>query len=127
MLRHYAAAILPAIIILLGALQTALADGVVDVTEGGQLIAVTAGVIGTFFVKIVEGPWEGVLKTGSAILAAVATLIIPLVLGFSWQSLVIVALAALQVLATEIGVEWRVKPVLDAGTAGGEPSRITSL
>lgn len=127
MLRQYAAAILPAIIILLGALQTALADGIVDVTEGGQLIALTAGVGGTFGVRLVEGRWAGLLKTGCAILAAIATLIIPLVLGFSWQALVIVALAALQALATEIGVQWRTKPLIDAGTASGEPSRITSL
>jgi hypothetical protein len=127
MLRKYAAAILPAIIILLGALQTALADGIVDVTEGGQLIALTAGVGGTYLVRLVDGPWAGALKTGSAILAAIATLIIPLVLGFSWQALVIVALAALQVLATEIGVQYRTAP-LDAGTvAAGEVAVITSL
>lgn len=107
MLRHYAAAVLPAIIILLGALQVALADGVIDVTEGGQLIALVAGVGGTYLVRIIDGPWQGAFKTGFAILAAVATLIIPLVIGFTWQALVIVALAALQALATEIGVQVR--------------------
>jgi|GEM_PF-3425753 len=126
MLRTYAAAILPAIIILLGALQTALADGIVDATEGGQLIALTAGVVGTYIVRLVDGRWAGALKTGTAILAAIATLVIPLVMGFTPEALVMVALAGLQALATEIGVQVRVAPI-DAGTAGEEPALITNL
>lgn len=105
--KKYLAALLPGIIILFGGLQTALADERIDATEGGQLLALTAGVLLTYVVPIVGGKWAGLLKTGSAILAAVATLIIPLVLGFSWQSLVIFALAALSALATEIGVQVR--------------------
>lgn len=106
-MKKYLAALLPGIIILVGGLQTALADDRIDATEGGQLIALTAGVIITFVVPIVDGRWAGLLKTGSAMVAAVATLIIPLLLGFSWQALVIVALAALSALATEIGVQVR--------------------
>lgn len=109
MLRKYAAAILPALIILLGALQTALADNVIDQLEAGQLLALVAGVITTYFVPLLEGRWAGGLKTGAAVLAAVATLILPLVFGFTWQALVIVALAALNAIATEIGVQSRVE------------------
>lgn len=106
-MKKYLAALLPGIIILFGGLQTALADERIDATEGGQLLALTAGVLLTYVVPIVDGKWAGLFKTGSAILAAVATLIIPLILGFSWQSLVIFALAALSALATEIGVQVR--------------------
>lgn len=107
MIRNYLAAILPAIILLFGALQTALADEHIDGTEGGQLLALAAGLVGSYGLKVVSGRWAGLLKTGSAILAAVATLIIPLVTGFTWEALVILCLAAFSALATEIGVEVR--------------------
>lgn len=105
--RTYAAAILPGLIILLGSLQTAIADGIVTEAEAGQLIFALAGVIATYLAPLFKGTWAGFFKTGSAVLAAVATLIVPLVLGFSWSSLVIFALAALTALATEIGVQVR--------------------
>lgn len=115
-MKKYLAALLPGFIILFGGLQTALADDRIDAVEGGQLIALTAGVLITFVVPIVDGRWAGLLKTGAAMVAAVATLIIPLFLGFSWQALVIVALAALSALATEIGVQVREKAPSAAGT-----------
>jgi hypothetical protein len=106
-MKKYLAALLPGFIILFGGLQTALADDRINDIEGGQLLALTAGVIVTFVVPVVDGRWRGLFKTGAAIFAAVATLIIPLILGFTWQSLVIFALAALSALATEIGVQVR--------------------
>lgn len=111
--RKYAAALLPAVIVLLGALQTALADNVIDATEGGQLIALLAGVGLTYFVPLLAGVWAGALKTGFAALAAIATLIIPFITGFSWQALVIIFLAVLQAIATQIGVAARTE-ILDA-------------
>jgi hypothetical protein len=109
MFRKYAAAILPALIVLFGALQTALADNVVDQVEAGQLLALVAGLITTYFVPLLSGRRAGLLKTGAAVLAAIATLILPLIFGFTWQALVIVALAALNAIATEIGVQSRVE------------------
>jgi hypothetical protein len=106
--RTYAAALLPAAIVLLGALQTALADNLIDATEAGQLIALFAGVGATYFVPLAGGAWAGLFKTGFAALAAVATLIIPFFTEFTWQALVIFALAILQAIATEIGVNARI-------------------
>jgi len=105
--KKYAAALLPAAVILFGAVQTVIADDVVSETEGGQLIALIAGLVATYFVPLVSGVWAGALKTGAALLAAVATLVIPLVTGFSWTELLIVGIAALNVLAVEIGVDIR--------------------
>ena len=107
MLRKYAAALLPAIIILLGALQTALADNTISRVEASQLIVLVAGVVATYFVPLAKGAWAGALKTSMAILAAIATLLVALIIDFTWQALIIVALAGLQVLATEIGVHVR--------------------
>ncbi|WHE35137.1 hypothetical protein [Microbacterium sp. BDGP8] len=125
-MKKYLAALLPGIIILFGGLQTALADERIDSAEGSQLLALTGGIIVTFGVPIVEGRWRGLFKTGAAIFAAVATLIIPLILGFTWQSLVIFALAALSALATEIGVQVRSEP-LDAGVTADGAAVVTSL
>lgn len=109
MFRKYAAALLPALIVLLGALQTAIADGVVSEAEAGQMIVMLGGVIATYFVPLSDGAWAGALKTSSALMAATGVLIIPLVFGFTWESAVIFALAALNAIATEIGVESRVE------------------
>lgn len=106
-LKRYAAALLPAAVILFGAVQVAIADETVTETEAGQLLALVAGLIVTFFVPLLSGPWAGVLKTGAAILAAIATLVIPLVTGFTWESFLVVAIAALNALMTQIGVEAR--------------------
>lgn len=111
--RKYAAALLPAAIILLGALQTALADNRIDATEGGQMIALLAGVGLAWGVPLVKGIWAGALKTGFTALAAIATLIIPFFTGFSWQALVIIFLAVLQAIATQIGVAVRTE-LIDA-------------
>ncbi|PPH99740.1 hypothetical protein C5C95_06245 [Rathayibacter sp. AY1B7] len=107
MLDRYLAALLPAAILLFGGLQTALSDERIDGTEAGQLLALFAGLAITYAVPLAKGAWAGLFKTGFAILAAIATLIVPLITGFTWQSLVIVVLAALSALATEIGVNAR--------------------
>lgn len=107
MFKKYAAAILPALIVLLGALQTSLADGTVTESEAGQLIVLVGGTIAVYFVPLSEGAWRGALKTGAAVVTAVGSLIIPLLVGFTWESAVIFALAALSAIATEMGVGFR--------------------
>jgi hypothetical protein len=104
----YAAALLPAIFTLLGVLQVVLADEKFDDTEKGQFLFVVAGVIATYFVPLLSGKWAGALKTGAAILAAVATLLVPLFSGdWNTNTLIVIGLAALNALATEIGVDIR--------------------
>jgi len=111
MLKKYAAALLPALVILLGALQLAIADGLIDETEGGQLIALVAGLVLTYVLPIVENArWKGALKTGAAIAAAAAALVIPLITGFTLEGLLIFAIAVISALATDIGVELRTDP-----------------
>lgn len=108
MIRKFAAAIIPAAVTLLGALQVAIADGAVDQTEAGQLIALVAGVAVTYFVPLLSGAWAGGLKVGASLLAAVATLIVPLFTGFTTEALVVFVLALLNALGTELGVAARV-------------------
>lgn len=115
LIQKYGAALLPAAITLFGALQVVLQDDVIDEVEGGQLIALVATLVVTYLVPLTNTSWAGVLKTGAAILGAVATLIIPLFNGGAdWNSIIVVALAVLNALATEIGVQARVTSPAEA-------------
>lgn len=120
--RTYAAALLPAVITLLGALQLAIADNIIDETEAGQLIVTFAGVVITYLVPVFDGKWRGLFKTGFSVLAAVGTLIVPLVTGFTWTALVIFGLALLNAVATEIGVQIRDVPAPPAPVTRGRVS-----
>lgn len=113
-LKKYAVALLQIALLVFGALQVALADNKFSSLEIGQLAALLAGAIVTFFVPLLHGAWAGGLKTGAAVIAAVATLVIPLVMDqpLSPQNLVIVGLAILTALATEVGVSIRKEPTL---------------
>lgn len=104
----YAAALLPAAGILLGVLQVILADNLVDEGEGGQLIALVAGLVLTFGLPLLKSwRWAGALKTGAAVLAAVATLIVPLFTGLSLSELLVFLLAVVNAIAVQIGVDMR--------------------
>lgn len=117
----YAAALLPAIGILFGALQVILADDTIDDTEKGQLIVLVAGLVGTFILPLVKG-WRfaGVLKVGAAVVAAVGTLIVPLFSGFEASTWLIFGVAVLNALAAEIGVDMR-KELIVAQAASDVP------
>lgn len=123
----FGAALLPALGILLGALQLAVRDNVIDETEGGQLLALVAGLVVTYLVPLVQKGPAGLLKTGAAILAAVATLIIPLFTGgATWESIIVFALAVVNAVLTEIGVQARKDVPLEA-VLEGDVATITAV
>lgn len=80
-----------------------------------QFGIILAGAIGTALSSVTTGPWPGIFKTGSASLAAVLTLLVPyLANGASFSSItatnwVVFGVAAANALATELGVDIRVK------------------
>lgn len=118
-LNKFAAALLQLAVLVLGAVQAALIDGI-TATEVWQLIALGAGAAGTFFLPIVDdAKWKGVLKTGSAVAAAVAAAVVPLVGGaFDANAMIIVVLAFINALAVETGVQMRTVAEADARPAG---------
>lgn len=80
-----------------------------------QFGIILAGAIGTYLASVTTGRWPGLFKTGSAALAAILTLLVPyLANGASLSSItptnwIVFGVAAANALATEIGVDMRVK------------------
>lgn len=112
----YLVALVSVTLAVLNALQTALVSNGLDAGEIAQLVAITAGAFATFFVPLVAGPWKGALKTGAAIVAAVAVALAPLLLTgtIAPEQWVTVVIAGVNVLATEIGVQIRTDSVESA-------------
>jgi hypothetical protein len=80
-----------------------------------QFGIILAGAIGTALSSVTTGPWPGIFKTGFASLAAILTLLVPyLANGASFSSItttnwIVFGVAAANALATELGVDIRVK------------------
>lgn len=127
-LKKYAPALLPIVIIVVTFL-TSVGQRAITPGDLWQLAALVAGAVVTYLVPLSSGVWPGVLKTGAAIVAAAATAAVPLVTQghLTYQNWLIIVLAALSALATEIGVQVH-KATVDAGTAiPGQVSSITNL
>lgn len=120
-IQKYAAALLPFLLFVVGAIQAVLPGGIA-LDEAWQLAALVAGAIATFFVPLVDGAWSGILKVGAALVAALATAIIPFVIpGGVWDgtALLVVVIAVLNALATQLGVSIRLDATKAAiGTLG---------
>lgn len=110
-LNKYMVGLLQFLIISVTALQAAVAGGI-DVTAAWQLAGLVVGAFVSIFVPLLEGPWAGGLKVGGAVVGAVIAAIVPFATG-GWDAnaLVIVVLAALNALATQLGVSIRLDSV----------------
>lgn len=68
---------------------------------------------GVFLLPLVDGPWRGALKTGSAVLLAVLYAVVSFLTGdhtLDPAQVGVVVLAALNALASELGVAVRTDP-----------------
>jgi hypothetical protein len=121
MIQKYGAALISIALVAFAFLKTALADSI-DAAEVAQLIALVAGAVIVYLVPLVPIRWSGALKTGAAVLAAAATAIFPFVLNgaITPEQWTIVALAALNALGVEVGVQARASAIV-ADTATGQP------
>lgn len=107
-INKYLAGLLTVAVLFLTAFQAALQGGI-DAVEAWQLAGVAVGAIVTVFVPITPGKWAASLKVIGAVIGAVIAAIIPLALGeWSTEALTIVALAALNALVVQLGVNMRV-------------------
>ena len=104
----YLAGFIQLITLLMTALLAALVDGL-TIEEIWQLAGVGVGAVVTIYVPLLQGAWAAGLKVGGAVLGAVIAAVIPLLAG-TWDlsSALIVLLAGLNVLATQLGVDVRV-------------------
>lgn len=108
MIQKYGAALISIALVAFAFLKTALANHL-DAAEVAQLIALVAGAVTVYFVPLLGGVWAGGLKTGAAIVAAAATALVPFLLQgtITPEQWTIVALAVLNALGVEVGVNAR--------------------
>lgn len=121
MIQKYGAALISIALVAFAFLKTALADSI-DAAEVAQLIALVAGAVIVYLVPLVPIRWSGALKTGAAVLAAAMTAIVPFLLQgtITPEQWTIVALAVLNALGVEVGVQARASGIV-ADTATGQP------
>ncbi len=114
-MKKYLAAIVPILIAAAVFLQSAFKDNILDPAEVWQLVALVAGAIATFLVPLLPGKWAGGLKTGTALLAALATALVPFALQgtITPEQWMVVVLAVLNALGVEVGVQARVTDLKD--------------
>lgn len=113
-LSKFLVAFIQLTVLVTASLQAAVEDGLTAV-EAWQIVAVLVGAIVTYFVPLLEGGWAAALKVAGAVLGAVIAAIIPLVAGeWTMSAILIVVLAGLNALATQIGVDVRVQAAAKA-------------
>ena len=106
--QKYATAIFSLAVLVIGALQVAVATGITP-TAIAQLVVLALGGVITYLVPLVPGKWSGVLKTGIAILAAVIVLVIPYITAgtITLDQILLVVVGAINAAATQLGVNIR--------------------
>jgi len=106
--QKYATAIFSLAVLVIGALQVAVATGITP-TAIAQLIVLALGGVITYVVPLVPGKWAGLLKTGIAILAAVIVLVIPYITAghITLDQILLVVVGAINAAATQLGVNIR--------------------
>lgn len=114
MIQKYGAALISIALVAFAFLKTALAD-TLDAAEVAQLVALVAGAVLVYLVPLVPIAWSGALKTGAAVLAAAATAVVPFILQgtITPEQWTIVALAVLNALGVEVGVQARKSAIAD--------------
>lgn len=106
--NKYLAALLSIGIVVLTAF-VAIPEGERNPATIGQLAILALGAIVTYLVPLLESRWAGALKTGAAVAAALIAAIIPFWAegAITAIQVAVVALAALNALAVEVGVQVR--------------------
>jgi hypothetical protein len=105
--QKYATAILSLVVLIGTALSAALSGPITPVVVW-QLVALVLGGVGAFLVPLAPVRWQGVGKTGVAVLGAIVAAVIPLLTSeWTGQTILIVILAGVNALATELGVVIR--------------------
>lgn len=113
----YASALLSLTVLLITSI-TATLSGPINATVLIQLALLFLGGVVTYIVPLLSGGWVGGLKVGIGVIAAGLAAVVPLLTGAPWtlQNTLVVLLAVVNALATQLGVAIRKDPI-DAGTA----------
>lgn len=125
----YLVAVVAIALAVLNALQTAIVGGVTP-SEVAQLVVVLAGACASIAVPLVPGVWAGLVKTGLAIVTALATALAPLLITgqITPEQWITVILAGVTALAVQIGVTIRTDSIKAAADViAGAPSVVGTV
>lgn len=110
----YLTGLIQVLFLLMTALLAAMEDGV-DTVEVWQLAGVLVGAVVTVWVPLLEGAWAAGLKVGGAVAGAAIAAIVPLVMSeWTASAAIIVVIAIINALATQLGVSIRVDAAKNA-------------
>lgn len=113
--QKYASAIFSFITVLVGALISAQGH-TYDAVTVGQIITLGGGALVMYVVPLLPSGWQGGLKTGVQVVAALVVLALPYIFNGSitFSQILVFIVAAVQVLATQFGVVLRKDDVAKA-------------
>lgn len=118
MIARYAAALLPLAILVLGVLDAAerIGANLLGWQTVVQIVILLATTGAAYWLPLVPGRWVGALKTGAAVVGAIASALVATIPTgeFTSATLILFLTAAIKAVATEIGVQIRT----DDETAG---------
>lgn len=113
---RFLAAFLSFALTLVGALVT-IPSGALNWQAGVQLVILGISTAVVLLLPLApSAQWQGILKTGAAVVLAVLNGLTPLLLGgkYDHTTIGLIVLAGLQAVASEIGVQVRTAPLIDA-------------
>lgn len=129
---RYLAALLPLGVLVLGIFDAAQRTGtsLLGWQTITQLVILLATTGAAFWLPLIPGKWAGALKTGAAIVGAIASALIATIPDghFTTATLILFLTAALKAVAVQVGVTVRTDTakMIDARDAKGVPS-VTSV
>lgn len=130
----YAVAFIQVAVVFVTALSASITDNVLSLVEALQVGGILLGSVVTVFLPLLSSGYAGLLKVLGAVGGAVITAVIPIVdtlnggPGWTTSSIIIVVLAALNALATHVGVDVRIdaakEALADTSTANAVPEAV---
>lgn len=117
---RYASAVLPLAVLILGIFDAAQRSGtsLLGWQTILQLIILLATTGASFWLPLISGPWAGALKTGAAIVGAIASALIATIPDghFTTATLILFLTAAVKAVAVQLGVSIRTDAAKVAAT-----------
>lgn len=115
-LQRYAPSVLSFLVLVVGGLQAAVASGPITWVVVAQLAVLILTTATTWLVPLVDSRWRGRAKTGLELVGVVLTLALPYIAAgrISAAEILLVVVAVIKAIGTELGVQLRVDPVSPA-------------
>ena len=111
--KNFAPSVLSFLVLVIGAVQVAVASGPIDGVTIAQLVVLTITTFTTWLAPLIGERWRGKVKTGLELAGVAVTLAIPFIASgtITWAEGLLVAVAFIKAGAAELGVQIRLDPV----------------